>query len=65
MVRCIYQINKGDTNMNHDMEKDRIIKALVKRGMKIKEAGIKYNDLTAEEHDELLKEWWENEKESK
>lgn len=47
-----------------DKYKDRIIKALMNRGLSKMDAIIKYNYLSAEEHDELLEEWWEEEKEN-
>lgn len=45
-----------------DKYKDRIIKALINRGLSKTDAIIKYNYLSAEEHDELLEEWWEEKK---
>lgn len=50
--------------MNGDKYKDRIIKALINRGLSKTDAIIKYNYLSDEEHDELLAEWWEEEKEN-
>lgn len=50
--------------MNGDKYKDRIIKALMNRGLIKTDAIIKYNYLSDEEHDELLAEWWEEEKEN-
>ena len=56
MVRCIYQVK--------EVCKDRIIKALMNRGLSKTDAFFKYNYLSAEEHDELLEELWEEEKEN-
>lgn len=48
-----------------DKYKDRIIKTLMNRGLSKMDAIIKYNYLSNEEHDELLAEWREEEKENK
>ena len=42
-----------------DMYKDRIIKAIMNRGMKKSDAIAQYNNLSQSEEDELLEEWWE------
>lgn len=47
-----------------DKYKDRIIKALINRRLNKMDAIIKYNYLSDEEHDELLAERWEREKEN-
>lgn len=50
--------------MDGNKYKDRIIKALMNRGLNKTDASVKYHNLSIEEHDELLEEWWEQEEEN-